>query len=126
MSSATEPDTGVIADPLFLGITRPALALGVPYAALLANALFTMELFLATHNLLCLLVCLPLHGLAWLACLADPRYFDLVAVWAQVRVRSGRPGERPWRARSYGCLATTARRPTQQSVVVVESRELHS
>jgi type IV secretion system protein VirB3 len=116
-------DTGVIADPLFLGITRPALAFGVPYAALLANALVTMELFLTTHNLLCVLVCAPLHGLAWLACLAEPRFFELVAVWGQVRARGGRGGARAWRAHSYGCLRI--RNAIEQSVpiAVVESVE---
>jgi type IV secretion system protein VirB3 len=99
-----DSETGVVADTLFLGVTRPALALGVPYAALLANALVTMELFLTTHNLLCVLICVPLHGLAWLACLADPRFFDIVAVWAQVRARAGYGGARAWRAHSYGCL----------------------
>ncbi len=103
MSSPTATECGVIADPLFLGITRPALALGVPYAALLVNALVTIELFLTTRNLLCVLICVPIHGLAWLACLAEPRFFELLAVWGQVRAR-GRGGVRAWRARSYACL----------------------
>ena len=114
---------GVTADSLFLGITRPALALGVPYAALLINAMLTMELFLTTHNLLCLLICLPLHGFAWLACLAEPRFFDLLAVWAQVRMRGGRNGPRAWRARSYGCFSTRLNRERSPPAAVVEDME---
>ena len=53
-----------------------------PYAAVLANALVTLELFLLTRNLAALLVCVPLHGLAWLVCLAEPRCFELLAAWA--------------------------------------------
>ena len=120
MSAATD-NNGVIADTLFLGVTRPALALGVPYAALLLNALLTLELFLTTRNLLWLLICVPLHGLSWLACLAEPRFFELVAVWGQVRLKGGYGSGRAWRARSYGCLGQRRRRPTSEPVAVVES-----
>ena len=116
-------EAGVIADSLFLGVTRPALALGVPYSALLVNSLVTLELFLMTRNLLCLLICLPLHGFAWLACLAEPRFFELLAVWGQVRARGGSRGTRAWRARSYGCLRATARRGAGDITLVVESQE---
>ena len=116
--------TGVTADPLFSGMTRPALALGVPYAALLVNAFVTMELFLMTRNLLCLLICLPLHGLAWLACLAEPRFFELLAVWGLIRARGGHPGRRAWAARSYGCLLRGAGEGAHLPVPVVESAEL--
>jgi type IV secretion system protein VirB3 len=92
----------VTADPLFVGATRPAMACGVPYAALLANAFLTLELFLVTRNLLWLLIALPLHGLAWLVCLAEPRTFELLAVWGQVRARAGFRGRHRWRAISYG------------------------
>jgi len=122
MGGGTEP-TGVIADALFLGVTRPALALGVPYAALLVNSLVTLELFLTTRNLLCLLICLPLHGFAWLACLAEPRFFELLAVWVQVRARGGYRGRRAWRARSYGCLRSADPRAPGALVPVVESEE---
>jgi len=115
---------GVIADVLFVGVTRPALALGVPYAALLLNALVTLELFLMTRNLVWLLVCVPLHGLAWLACLAEPRFFDLLAVWATVRARAGRGTSRPWHAQSYASLR---RQPASTrgaiGAVVVESEQ---
>lgn len=103
MSSAPRTAAGgVTADPLFVGATRPAMALGVPYAALLANAFLTLELFLLTRNLLWLLIAAPLHGLAWLVCLAEPRAFELLAVWAQVRARAGFSSRHRWRAVSYG------------------------
>ena len=109
MSSATQRSGGgVTADTLFVGVTRPAMALGVPYAALLANAFVTLELFLVTRNLLWLLIAVPLHGLAWLVCLAEPRAFELLAVWGQVRARAGFRGRQRWRAISYGPF-----RPTQ-------------
>ena len=81
----TERNGGVTADPLFLGVTRPAMAFGVTYSALLANAVVTVELFLLTRNLLWLLACLPVHGLFWLLCLSEPRFFDLALLWGKTR-----------------------------------------
>jgi len=123
---ARERNAGVIADTLFIGVTRPALALGVPYAALLVNALLTLELFLTTKNLLWLLVCIPIHGLSWLACLAEPRFFELLAVWGQIRARGGRGAARAWRARSYACLRPRALPRRADPWLVVEDREARS
>ena len=92
------------ADVLFLGVTRPALAFGVPYAALLLNAMVTLELFLLTRNLLCIVLCVPLHGLTWIACLAEPRFFELVALWGRVRAPARR-SVRAWGALGYAPLS---------------------
>ncbi len=91
-------------DPLFVGMTRPAMAFGVPYVAALGNALITLELFLVTRNLLWLLTAVPLHGLTWLVCLAEPRFFDLLKVWAAARMRAGFASKGRWRVVSYGPL----------------------
>ena len=92
------------ADPLFVGATRPAMAWGVPYLALLANAFITLEMFLLTRNLLWLSIAGPLHGLAWLVCLAEPRAFELIAAWGRIRARGGFGSRRPWGAVSYGAF----------------------
>jgi len=95
---------GVTADTLFLGVTRPAMAFGVTYSALLANAVVTVELFLLTRNLLWLLVAVPVHGLSWLLCLSEPRFFDLALLWGQTR-GPGLFGNRAvWRAQGYSPL----------------------
>ena len=36
---------GIHEDPLFAGVTRPAMAMGVTYSALLINGMTTVELF---------------------------------------------------------------------------------
>ncbi len=100
------------------------MALGVPYVALLANALLTLELFLVTRNLLWLLVAAPLHSLAWLVCLAEPRAFELLAVWAQVRARAAFGGRRRWRAVSYGAFGPSAGdRHARQPWPIIDWRE---
>ena len=91
---------GVVADPLFVGVTRPAMALGVTYGAALANGMLTVELFLLTRNLLALLVCLPIHGTLWILCAVEPRFFELLLLY--VRTRRRNPGSRTvWRAATY-------------------------
>jgi type IV secretion system protein VirB3 len=91
---------GVVADPLFVGVTRPAMALGVTYGAALTNGMVTVELFLLTRNLLALLVCLPIHGILWILCAVEPRFFELLLL--HVRTRRRNPGSRTvWRAATY-------------------------
>ena len=102
---ATERNAGVTADPLFLGVTRPAMAFGVTYSALLANAIVTVELFLLTRNLLWLLVCVPVHGVFWLLCLSEPRFFDLGLLWGRTRGPGLLRNGRYWRANGYSALA---------------------
>lgn len=93
-------NNGVIADPLFVGVTRPAMALGVTYGAALANGMLTVELFLLTRNLLVLLVCLPIHGILWILCAVEPRFFELLLI--HVRTRRRNPGSRAiWGAGTY-------------------------
>ena len=100
----SQRNAGVTADPLFLGVTRPAMAFGVTYSALLANAVVTVELFLLTRNLLWLLVAVPVHGLSWLLCLSEPRFFDLALLWGKTR-GPGLFGNRAvWRAQGYSPL----------------------
>ncbi len=98
-------NTGLTADVLFVGATRPPMRWGVTYAALLCNLVFTMEAFLLTRNLLTLLVCLPIHGVCALLCARDPRFFDLLLLWGRTRLPAMLTTLRLWRASSYSALA---------------------
>ncbi len=95
---------GIRQDPLFAGVTRPAMAMGVTYAALLTNMLITVELFLLTKNLLWLLVCVPIHGIFWIVCKNDPRFFDLLFLWGRTRGPGLLGNLRFWKANSYSPL----------------------
>src|SRR5689334_12224571 len=83
----TDRNAGVIADPLFVGATRPPMVWGVTYSAVMMNAVCVMELFLTTKNLLTLLIAAPIHGVCMLLCARDARYFDLMLLCARTRVR---------------------------------------
>ncbi len=98
-------NAGVVADTLFAGVTRPAMAFGVTYSAMLANAMVTVELFLLTRNLLWLLVCVPVHGVFWLLCLSEPRFFDLGLLWGRTRGPGLLRNGHFWQANGYSALA---------------------
>src|SRR6267154_1527402 len=95
---------GVIADPLFVAVTRPPMRWGVTYSALLFNLVFTMEVFLLTKNLLTLLIAVPIHGVCALLCARDARFFDLLLLWGRTRLPAYISNFRRWRSSSYSPL----------------------
>ena len=103
MATSTR-NTGLRAEPLFVGATRPPMRWGVTYAALLLNLVFTMEAFLLTKNLLTLLLSVPIHGVCALLCARDPRFFDLVLLWGRTRMPALLSNLRVWKASSYSPL----------------------
>jgi len=78
---------------------------GVTYSALLANLVFTMEVFLFTRNLLALLLAAPIHGVAMLLCARDARFFDLLLLWGRTRTAALLGNLRFWKASTYSPLA---------------------
>ncbi len=101
----TARNSGVTADPLFVGATRPPMRWGVTYSALLFNLVFTMEVFLLTKNLVSLLIAAPIHGVSLLLCTRDARFFDLVLLWGRTRFAALLGNLRFWKASSYSPLA---------------------
>lgn len=97
-------NTGLTVDPLFVGATRPPMRWGVTYSALLFNMVFTMEVFLATKNLLTLLLAAPIHGVCMLLCARDARFFDLLLLWGRTRFAALLGNLRVWKASSYSPL----------------------
>ena len=97
-------NSGLTADALFVGATRPPMRWGVTYSALLVNGVFTMEVFLLTKNLLTLLASLPIHGICVLLCARDARFFDLVFLWGRTRIPALLANARFWRSSSYSPL----------------------
>jgi type IV secretion system protein VirB3 len=89
----------LVRDPVFTALTRPQMFGGVTYSFFIINAVVTMELFLVTKSFWVLLVALFLHGLGSVACLREPRIFDLWITRASrcARVRNFAL----WRCNSY-------------------------
>jgi type IV secretion system protein VirB3 len=95
---------GLATDPLFVGATRPPMRWGVTYSALLFNMVFVLEAFLATKNLLTLLLAAPIHGICMLLCAKDARFFDLLLLYARTRLPAVFANRRQWKASSYSPL----------------------
>lgn len=64
-------------EPVFGALTRPQMFAGVTYSFFVLNAVVTMELFLLTKSFWSLIAALVLHGIGYLGCLKEPRFFDL-------------------------------------------------
>jgi type IV secretion system protein VirB3 len=119
----SELNAGLIADPLFVGATRPPMRWGVTYSALLFNMVFILEAFLLTKNLLTLLLCAPIHGVCMLLCARDARFFDLALLWARTRLPALFANLRVWKASSYCPLALDlpSRRERRRDAVLAVS-----
>jgi type IV secretion system protein VirB3 len=86
----------MLASPVFRALTRPQMFAGVTYSFFVLNAAVTTELFLVTRSAWTLPAALLVHAAGYIACLREPRIFDL---WL-TRV-SRCPRVRNWRR--WGC-----------------------
>lgn len=69
------------ADPLFQGLTRPPMMLGVSYMYFIINFSLTMVFYINTRSFLVLFVVFPIiHGIGYMICLREPRAIELIAL----------------------------------------------
>ncbi|MCA1199413.1 type IV secretion system protein VirB3 [Sphingomonas sp. R647] len=91
--------TGLDRDTVFVALTRPQMFAGVTYTWFIANAVLATELFLIFRSVWVLIAAVAIHGAGMLACLREPRFFDL---WITRASRCPRvPNHRIWRCNSY-------------------------
>lgn len=65
-------------DPLFQGLTRPTMILGVSYMYFVINAIISMITFINLQSFKILLIVAPtVHLLGYLICLKEPRAIEL-------------------------------------------------
>jgi type IV secretion system protein VirB3 len=68
-------------DPLFQGLTRPTMIMGVSYMYFVINAVISMITFINTQNFTILLVVAPtVHLIGFLICLKEPRAIELFVI----------------------------------------------
>lgn len=82
-------------------LTRPQMFAGVTYSYFIINAAVTTEAFLITKSFLALPLALLVHAIGYLACLREPRVFDL---WLTKVSRC--PRVRNWKR--WGCNSYAA------------------
>lgn len=91
--------TELVKTPVFKALTQPQMFAGVTYSFFIINGVITTEAFLITRSFLALLVSLVVHMIGYLACLREPRIFDL---WLTKVSKCPRiPNWRFWRCNSY-------------------------
>ena len=86
-------------DPLFVALTRPQMFAGVTYSFFIMNGVVSTQLFLLSRSVWVLPFALFVHLTGYLACLREPRIFDLWMVKAQRCQRV--PNHGLWRCNSY-------------------------
>lgn len=89
----------LIRTPVFKALTQPQMFAGVTYSFFIINAVATTEAFLVTRAFWAFAVAGVVHAIGYLACLREPRVFDLwlIRVSRCPRVRN----YRFWRCNSY-------------------------
>ncbi len=68
-------------DPLFQGLTRPNMIMGVSFMYFVINAGVNMIAFINTQNFLFTLILAPTaHGIGYWLCLKEPRTVEMLAL----------------------------------------------
>jgi type IV secretion system protein VirB3 len=71
------------ADPLFQGLARPPMVMGVSYMFFILNAIICLVTFIQTSNFIVLLFAAPvIHGVGRILCLKEPRAIELLILRA--------------------------------------------
>lgn len=63
--------------PVFRALTQPQMFGGVTFSFFIINGVVTTEAFLITRSFWAFVVALVVHAVGYLACLREPRIFDL-------------------------------------------------
>ncbi|MCE2926870.1 MAG: VirB3 family type IV secretion system protein [Rickettsiales bacterium] len=75
-------------DPLFQGLTRPTMIMGVSYMYFVINAGVNLILFINLQDFMILLMVAPIvHMIGYLICLKEPRAIELLVVKASKGLR---------------------------------------
>lgn len=64
-------------DTVFLALTRPQMFAGVTYTFFITNGILAAELFLIFKSFWVIAIALAAHLIGVLACLREPRFFDI-------------------------------------------------
>ena len=90
---------GLVRFPVHRALTRPQMFAGVTYSFFVIEMALVTELFLVTKSFWALPAALVVHGAGYVACLREPRVFDL---WITKVSRCPRVANwRRWRCNSY-------------------------
>ncbi len=72
---------------------------GVTYSGVILNLMLVVIPFVFLNSIWVLAALVPIHGVMWLVCKWDPRFFDLALVWLVTSARA--PHRHIWKGSSY-------------------------
>ena len=84
--------------PIFAGLTRPPMLMGVTVDYLSICFMVTVSGFILSNSFRYLLIYIPLHFLGWLACKLDYHIFRLLSKRLECQ---NIPNKRLWGCQSY-------------------------
>lgn len=64
--------------PIYAGMTRPPMFLGITLDYLMLTGLSTIVGFMLTNSAKFLLLYIPLHVIGWIGCKMDPNFFRVI------------------------------------------------
>lgn len=67
-------------DPLFLGLTRPAMILGVSYTVAMMNGFFCLIGYVIAEDILLLAAMAPIHAVTYYISSKEPLFLELFQV----------------------------------------------
>ena len=67
----------LISDPLFVGLTRPAMIFGVSIKFAALNMIISMSLFIQSNSIMNLFVAFVIHMIGYVICFKEPRCIEL-------------------------------------------------
>lgn len=92
-------ETSAGVDPVFVAMTRPAMLFGVTYSGIILNLTMVSVFFITSDDFWPFVWGVPIHGVMGLLCRWEPRYFDILKVWANT---NGQARSRfYWKGSSY-------------------------
>jgi type IV secretion system protein VirB3 len=65
------------ADPLFVGLTRPAMIFGVSIQFAMVNMMISIMIFINSANLKIIFIAAIIHLVGYLLCFKEPRFMEL-------------------------------------------------
>lgn len=71
-------NNGLHISPIFTGLTRPPMMMGITVDYLFISFLCSYGLFMLTGNPAFLIIYLPMHFAGWIACRIDPNIFRVI------------------------------------------------
>lgn len=91
-------DVALLMSPLFNGLTRPPMIMGVTMDYLSLCALCALCIFILANSPVYLIIYFPLHLLGWIACKIDHNIFRILLKCADCAYA---PNKNIWGCHSY-------------------------